>query len=74
MLLNLLFFNKLLAYSVFLIFEFLNVYIIVLMIKNIIKCKEEWIILYYIIINEILKNEWSKEKFSISNQKNSLIV
>lgn len=28
----------------------------------------------YIIINEILKNEWSKEKFSISNQKNSLIV
>lgn len=41
MLLNLLFFNKLLAYSVFMIFEFLNVYIIVLMIKNIIKCKEE---------------------------------
>ena len=40
MLLNLLFFNKLLAYLVFIIFEFLNVYIIALMIKNIIQCKK----------------------------------
>ena len=37
---NLLFFNKLLAYSVFLIFEFLNIYIIVLTIKKIIQCKK----------------------------------
>ena len=40
MLLNLLFFNKLLAYSVFLIFEFLNIYIIALMIKKIIQYKK----------------------------------
>lgn len=40
MLLNLLYFNKLLAYSGFLIFEFLNVYIIVLTIKKIIQCKK----------------------------------
>lgn len=39
-LLNLLFFNKLLAYSVFLIFEFLNIYIISLMVKKIIQCKK----------------------------------
>ena len=39
-LLNLLYYNKLLAYSVFLIFEFLNIYIIVLMIKKIIQCKK----------------------------------
>ena len=40
MLLNLLFFNKLLAYSVFLIFEICNIYIIVLTIKKIIQCKK----------------------------------
>ena len=40
MLLNILFFNKLLAYSVLLIFEFLNVYIIVLTIKKIIQSKK----------------------------------
>ena len=39
-LLNLLFFNKLLAYSVSLIFEFLNIYIIVLTIQKIIQCKK----------------------------------
>ena len=39
-LLNLLLFNKLLAYSVFLIFEFLNIYIIVLTIQKIIQCKK----------------------------------
>ena len=39
-LLNLLFFNKILAYSVFLIFEFLNIYIIVLTIQKIIQCKK----------------------------------
>ena len=40
MLLNLLLLNKLLAYSIFLIFEFLNIYIFVLMIKKIIQCKK----------------------------------
>ena len=40
MLLNLLYFNKLLAYSVFLIFEILNIYIIVLTIKKIIQRKK----------------------------------
>ena len=40
MLLNLLSFGKLLAYSVFLIFEFLNIYIIVLTIQKIIQCKK----------------------------------
>ena len=39
-LLNLLYFNKFLAYSVFLIFEILNIYIIVLTIKKIIQCKK----------------------------------
>ena len=39
-LLNLLYFNKLLAYSVFLIFEILNIYIIVLTIKKIIQRKK----------------------------------
>lgn len=39
-LLNLLYFNKLLAYSFFLIFEILNIYIIVLTIKKIIQCKK----------------------------------
>ena len=39
-LLNLLYFNKLLAYSFFLIFEFLNIYIIVLTIKKIIQRKK----------------------------------
>ena len=39
-LLNLLYFNKLLAYSFFLIFEILNIYIIVLTIKKIIQRKK----------------------------------
>ena len=39
-LLNLLYFNKLLAYSFFLIFEMLNIYIIVLTIKKIIQRKK----------------------------------
>ena len=39
-LLNLLYFNKLLAYSVFLIFEILNIYIIVSTIKKIIQRKK----------------------------------
>ena len=39
-LLNLLYFNKLLAYSFFIIFEILNIYIIVLTIKKIIQRKK----------------------------------